>query len=740
MTPVLWWLLENALVSAVLAAAVTLLCRPLRRRPAVRHALWVVVLVKMLTPPVVAWPWSVPILRETPDQAGFAGASAGELESVQAGPDSLAPGALDFIPIDSATLAHPLVAEPSWTASVWGSAWVPPALFAVWLAGGAIAGALQLRRIRRHWPLVRRGTAAPESLAAEVRQLGARLGVRPVPALVVRGIASPCVWCLGWLRLLWPERLAGAAHVAAYRGVIAHELAHVKRRDHWVAWLELAAGVVAWWNPVFWYVRRQLREAAEMACDAAALGVLADDARREYAEAFLELSILTEAAAPAPVLGVGAGPRRSFERRFTMMLSDRVSPGMSRRWLVAVGLLAAVALPAWSLGQAPPGGAADRPSRAPRSVAEQVREMEAQRDALQDQVAKLRDRITQLEVQRHEAADRAASAARDRAALADLMSGGVRAVEARLAELKLQEEELTQSFGPNHPQVTSVRKRIETLREYLARDGKADPSLPGPGPLPEEVRAVQAERRALQDQVRKLSDRVRQLETERNAPRPEDIRFRRLIRDGSSNTTEPKADPNQLPGEGSYDPRPQRPSATDPSMGAPTALSPPRRVGVSGGAPADAAPSAVGLGQIDLVSLSTALVEARGALKLAQARVSRLSQSKTAIAQSEAAEAAINLETAENKVNVLTGITRRRLETAEAELAHARRLVESGYAPQGRAAAARGEVELIRSFLGEINKPLTPPARSFEKKPEPAGGRDEKPAALGSTSKAPDKN
>jgi len=52
----LWWLIETTLVSAALAGAVALLCRRLRPRPAVRHALWLVVLVRLLTPPLLTWP------------------------------------------------------------------------------------------------------------------------------------------------------------------------------------------------------------------------------------------------------------------------------------------------------------------------------------------------------------------------------------------------------------------------------------------------------------------------------------------------------------------------------------------------------------------------------------------------------------------------------------------------------------------------------------------------------------
>ena len=52
----LWWLLQNTVTAALLAGVVCALCRLGRFRPAVRHALWLVVLLKLLTPPVVVWP------------------------------------------------------------------------------------------------------------------------------------------------------------------------------------------------------------------------------------------------------------------------------------------------------------------------------------------------------------------------------------------------------------------------------------------------------------------------------------------------------------------------------------------------------------------------------------------------------------------------------------------------------------------------------------------------------------
>ena len=59
----LWWVAQNAIIATVLAGIVASVCRLGRINPAVRHALWLVVLLKLLTPPLVLWPWAIPDLR-----------------------------------------------------------------------------------------------------------------------------------------------------------------------------------------------------------------------------------------------------------------------------------------------------------------------------------------------------------------------------------------------------------------------------------------------------------------------------------------------------------------------------------------------------------------------------------------------------------------------------------------------------------------------------------------------------
>ena len=53
------WLLPHLISVSVLTAFVWLVCLGLKNRPAWRHALWLVVMIKMVTPTFFAWPWSV---------------------------------------------------------------------------------------------------------------------------------------------------------------------------------------------------------------------------------------------------------------------------------------------------------------------------------------------------------------------------------------------------------------------------------------------------------------------------------------------------------------------------------------------------------------------------------------------------------------------------------------------------------------------------------------------------------
>src|SRR5687767_4605015 len=55
-----WWIFQSLVTTAALAALVAVVCRFGRIGPVARHALWVLVLVKFVMPPLVVWPWAAP--------------------------------------------------------------------------------------------------------------------------------------------------------------------------------------------------------------------------------------------------------------------------------------------------------------------------------------------------------------------------------------------------------------------------------------------------------------------------------------------------------------------------------------------------------------------------------------------------------------------------------------------------------------------------------------------------------
>jgi beta-lactamase regulating signal transducer with metallopeptidase domain len=369
----LGWLAETTIVAVALAGVVALICRSLSRQPALRHALWLVVLLKLLTPPWLAWPWPAPsnVYREPASfealRAPFTEASAKPIPDRPLVPAAPFDPNLDADSIESAVPSEPFpLPEPSPEESVPSTkAQVASGLAATWAMGAAAMGLLQLVRIVRFQLQVARGMAAPRTLSTAVAELAALVKVAAPPVRLLPGLASPLAWGLGTPRLLWPAALLGRLPPDSERAAIVHELAHLRRRDHWIGWLQLIAGCVWWWSPLWWIVQRQLRGAAEEACDAWVVETLPQN-RRAFALALVEVcSLQSDRAVPRLALGVD-GRTQEIERRMRMILCESIPSRVSWRGLFSVALLALIALPGFTGGQ-------DKPLSAPEGEQEPVR-------------------------------------------------------------------------------------------------------------------------------------------------------------------------------------------------------------------------------------------------------------------------------------------------------------------------------------------------------------------------------
>ncbi len=206
---------------------------------------------------------------------------------------------------------------------------LPPMPPFIWLGGIGVFGlAIIFRMMRQAW-FIRSATPAPAEVRAMARQAAALVGLPKAPPVrFTTRRSSPLVTCGARVCVVLPAALWEELDDASRRAVLVHELAHLRRRDHWVRRLELLIGTAYWWHPVMWWVRKRLNEEADLACDVWVTTLL-PHCRRAYAEALVRTTTYVGGntrrggRVPVAALGMATGPARRFGRRITMVMTER---------------------------------------------------------------------------------------------------------------------------------------------------------------------------------------------------------------------------------------------------------------------------------------------------------------------------------------------------------------------------------------------------------------------------------
>ncbi|BDI29838.1 hypothetical protein CCAX7_18890 [Capsulimonas corticalis] len=220
----------------------------------------------------------------------------------------------------------------------------------VWVIGGVLRmiwiALCQISLLR-----LRRGATAITS--GPIRETLSALTPHPPQLYTHKSVASP--FLAGALRpaIFLPQEFVQNSSATEQRAVLAHELAHLSRRD--CAW-NLAAHllcVLLWPQPLLWILRRQIEHISEDACD---LAVLEHDCpSREYANVLLTLAERRQPSLVQQTLSAGVVPFRSaVGRRIQRILSTSLQPAqaLTRRLRLGVtaGVLTAAAFSVLLLG------------------------------------------------------------------------------------------------------------------------------------------------------------------------------------------------------------------------------------------------------------------------------------------------------------------------------------------------------------------------------------------------------
>ncbi|MCI0640397.1 MAG: M48 family metalloprotease [Gemmataceae bacterium] len=429
-------LVVGNLAVACVIALVALASQRWLKRPALSHGLWLLFFVKLLTPPLFPLPVAWLASERMPEARASDMIELAALETSRSNPDeewpntgaTQEPVAWDIaeeLPapqvFEENDALLPIAASPA--APDWNARFLehwPWIVGGIWLAGSLWWLGLAGLRLLRFQRLLRFAQTAPNHWQEESDNIAQALGIRGPRLSLVPGQISPMLWVLGRTpRLLVPVGLLERLDTAQRQSLFAHELAHWRRRDHWVRWLELAVLGLYWWCPLVWWARARLQQAEEECCDAWVVWMM-PGAARGYALALVEtVDFLSGARAALPPVASGIGHVQLLQRRLTMILRGRTPRALTAGGtlaLVALGALLLPFAPVW--GQVPPtpgggevnvsGVAQAAPGQDPKELRQRREELERARQEIaraQEDSERLRAELERKTRQLSEAMD-----------------------------------------------------------------------------------------------------------------------------------------------------------------------------------------------------------------------------------------------------------------------------------------------------------------------------------------------
>ncbi len=296
--------------SAVVFVVVLALTWALRNSaPSLRHALWGLVLLRLILPLDFSLPFSVGVLAE---RVSLAPAFGSEWQGAWPEATAAHQGAM------TAEGEAPQRAIGERRVGVWTLA-----ALAAWLFG-ALGVALVLARRRRSYRAVVRNASPVQDPAvlALLRRWKSELRVRHAVRLVTSahprtpftyGTLAPVIFL--------PRAVLERNEPGLVESVLAHELAHIRRWDDLLLKAQLVISALYFFNPLAWLAVGKMREESDRACDELVLsrGRLT---AKTYGQSILTVLKLGLASEPSVTPALASRKRRLKARLETIMVKN----------------------------------------------------------------------------------------------------------------------------------------------------------------------------------------------------------------------------------------------------------------------------------------------------------------------------------------------------------------------------------------------------------------------------------
>lgn len=239
-----------------------------------------------------------------------------------------------------------------------------PVIVWLWLAGVTL---LLARFTGGCWRVHRLRAGSATGDRSKWQRVSERLAERLHVTVAFEVVESPLVGAptvIGWLRplVLLPVSVLSSLPPGQIEALIAHELAHIRRRDYAINLLQTVAEALLFFHPAVWWISHRIRQEREHCCDDAAVAVCGEP--EVYAEALAALAA-SNLGSPALSVGAAKGSLLNRIRRLIDLPETNEAPAFGAVAAIGLGVGCAVAM---LLLQAPQAGAQPAATGSTRTV------------------------------------------------------------------------------------------------------------------------------------------------------------------------------------------------------------------------------------------------------------------------------------------------------------------------------------------------------------------------------------
>ena len=204
-----------------------------------------------------------------------------------------------------------------------------------WVCGSLVWFSTFAIRLRQFRLGLRASHLASDSLQTLAKEIALKFQLKHAPEIrLVDDAISPILWSCGRnSQIILPAIMIADTSSDGMTAVLAHEIAHLKRLDHWAQRLAMLVLGLFWWHPAAWFAVKRLRQTQDACCD---MDVLEWDSDLQIAFAKTLVEVASRVRSTAPPLALAFLDQFSLRARVQSILQEtnRAKLGLSKSCVI----------------------------------------------------------------------------------------------------------------------------------------------------------------------------------------------------------------------------------------------------------------------------------------------------------------------------------------------------------------------------------------------------------------------